>query len=61
MARSDKPTFAAFMNAQDHAAWKKEYDAMESRKKRKSGKYNPATGERDYAGSNTLKQKKMKK
>lgn len=61
MARSDKTTFAAFMNSQDHAAWKKEYDAMESRKKRKSGKYNPATGTRDYVGNRTLPQKKMKK
>ena len=59
--RSSGQEFNAMMNSTDHAAWKKDYDARMSAKKYTSGKYNPKTGEREYAGPNTLKQKRVKR
>lgn len=59
-ARSSGSEFNAFMNSQDHAAWKKDYDARMKAKRYTVGKYNPETGEREYSGG-SLPRKKVKR
>ncbi len=59
--RSSGSEFNAFMNSQDHAAWKKDYDARMKAKRYSSGQYDPKKGERIYAGNSTLRQKKVKR
>ncbi len=46
MARSDKTSFKAFMNSQDHEAWKKQYDAEMKAKRYTVGEWDSKKGVR---------------
>lgn len=46
MARSDQSSFKAFMNSQDHEAWKKQYKAEMKAKRYTVGEWDSKKGVR---------------